>query len=303
MGKGLRSDWLIVGGLIVLALIPVAAGAFRLTTLAAGVPVTPDNARFVTSPIPVTLHIVGTTIYALLGAFQFAPGFRRRHPAWHRRAGRVLVMAGLTAALSGLWMTEFYAIVPADHPLEHVLRLFAGGGMLVAILNGFAAIRRRDFGAHQDWMMRGYAIGMGAGTQALTQLPALLLFGPPDDFTRALLMGLAWGINITVAEWLIRRRRGRGGLFGHGAEDEGGDLVDRHLARLQRRIAGGRGVDVEADAVGAAELLGPEFHRFAARVHAAGHAVAAAVIGRGEIAERPAAQRAPDLGGGIGHGL
>ena len=34
-------------------------------------------------------------------------------------------------------------------------------------------------------MMRGYAIGLGAGTQVFTHVPWLLAFGVPDEFTRA----------------------------------------------------------------------------------------------------------------------
>ena len=56
-------------------------------------------------------------------------------------------------------------------------------------------------------MRRAYAIGLGAGTQALTQLPLLLLFGTPNELTLALMMGAAWVVNIAVAEWLIRRAR------------------------------------------------------------------------------------------------
>ena len=114
MGVKTRPDWPIVAGLILLAAIPVIAGAVRLASLAGGGPVTPDNARFFGSPIPVAIHIVGATLYCVLGAVQFAQNFRRRHPAWHRRMGRVLLVAGLAAALSGLWMAMFYAIVPAD---------------------------------------------------------------------------------------------------------------------------------------------------------------------------------------------
>ena len=66
---------------------------------------------------------------------------------------------------------------------------------------------RRDVIRHQDWMRRAYSISMSAGTQALTQLPPLRLFGAPDDLTLALVMGAAWVGNIAVAEWLIRRQR------------------------------------------------------------------------------------------------
>ena len=207
MAASNRAGWLIPSGLIALAFIPVVAGMVRLTMLAGGGPLTPDNARFFGSPVPVVLHIVSVTLYSLLGAFQFASGFRRKRPDWHRAAGRVLVVAGLVAALSGLWMAMFYAIVPADSPLLHGFRLFFGSAMALSILLGFLAIRQRDVARHQNWMRRAYAIGMGAGTQALTQLPPLLLFGTPDELTLALMMGAAWLVNLGVAEWLIRRER------------------------------------------------------------------------------------------------
>ena len=54
------------------------------------------------------MHIVGAAVFALVGAFQFVPRLRRRHPTWHRRAGRVLAVAGLTVAGSALWLTLFY---------------------------------------------------------------------------------------------------------------------------------------------------------------------------------------------------
>ena len=212
MAAANRADWLIPSGLIALACIPVLAGVARLSMLANlladGAPLTPDNARFISAPIPVVLHIVSASIYTLLGAFQFAPGFRRRRPDWHRAAGRVLVAAGLVAALSGLWMAMFYAIVPADSALLHAFRLFFGSAMVLSILLGYLAIRQRDIARHQAWMCRAYAIGMGAGTQALTQLPLLLLFGAPNGLTLTLMMGAAWVLNLAVAEWLIRRERG-----------------------------------------------------------------------------------------------
>ena len=78
--------------------------------------------------------------------------------------------------------------------------------MLVSILLGVAAIRRRDFAQHGDWMLRGYAIGMGAGTQALTLMAGEMIVGPPSELSRAVLMGAGWVINLAVAEWIIRKR-------------------------------------------------------------------------------------------------
>jgi len=204
--KAGAAGWLVPAGLLVLSFIPVAAGAFRLTQLAGGVAITPESARFFASPLPVLLHIVSFTLYALLGAFQFAQGFRRRRPAWHRIAGRVLIPVGLAVALSGLWMTLFYPWPQGDGVMLYSLRLVFGSLMLLSILCGTFAIRRRDFVQHGHWMMRGYAVGLGAGTQALTQLLWVLLFGKPDELAKALLMGAGWVINLAVAEWIIRRR-------------------------------------------------------------------------------------------------
>jgi uncharacterized membrane protein len=201
-----RATWLVSAGLIVLSVVPVAAGAVRIAGLAGGAEITLDNARFFASPLPVVLHIFSASLYAILGAFQFVPAFRRRRPGWHRTAGRILVPAGLVVALSGLWMTHFYPWPDGDGELLYGLRLVFGSAMALSIVLGVAAIRRGDIVQHGAWMLRGYAIGMGVGTQLLTHLPWLLILGPPDELARALLMGAGWVINLAIAEWIIHKR-------------------------------------------------------------------------------------------------
>ena len=207
MPKTKRPEWLVPAGLIALSLIPVAAGAVRVFWLASGVEVTPENVRFFASPVPVVIHIFSVTIYCLLGALQFHPGLRRRRSKWHRTAGRIVIPAGLVAAASGLWMSQFYQLPAHDGELLYLFRLIFGFGMLLSIILGLAAILRRDIARHQAWMMRGYAIAVGAGTQAFTLIPWILIAGEPSEFPRALLMGAGWVINLAVAEWFIRRRR------------------------------------------------------------------------------------------------
>jgi hypothetical protein len=81
--------------------------------------------------------------------------------------------------------------------------------MAMSIALAVAAIRRRDFKSHGAWMIRAYAIGLGAGTQVLTHLPWFMLVGKPDEGARTVLMGAGWLINVIVAEWIIRRDRTR----------------------------------------------------------------------------------------------
>ena len=197
---------MVPAGLILLSVIPIAGGVFRLTQLFGDTPITPANARFSASPMPFMLHMVSVTLFAILGAFQFVPSLRRPRHGWHRIVGRLVIPCGLVAALSGLWMTLFYPWPANDGVILYGLRLLFGSAMLVSIMLGVAAIWRRDFARHGDWMLRGYAIGMGAGTQALVLMVGEMIVGPPSMLIRAVLMGAGWVINLAVAEWLIRRR-------------------------------------------------------------------------------------------------
>jgi uncharacterized membrane protein len=201
-----QSEWLVPAGLLLLALIPALAGTFRLVELGSGADITEENARFFASPAPVVIHIISAILFAVLGAFQFVPSFRIRNSAWHRASGRLWVPLGLLAGLSGLWMTHFYDLPPLDGDLLYGLRMLFGIGMVLAIGLGYLAMRRRDFAHHGAWMTRAYAIGMGAGTQVLTHLPWVILFGTPGQFPRAILMGAGWVINLAIAEWVIYQR-------------------------------------------------------------------------------------------------
>lgn len=200
------SAWFLPGMLILLGLVPVAAGMARLAELALGAQITEANGRFFAAPLPVVLHILAVIPYSILGAFQFAPAFRHRRPGWHRAAGKILVAFGLVTALTGLWMANFYPWPDSDGEILYVLRIVFGSAMAAAIVLAVYAIRRRDFAAHGAWMIRSYAIGMGAGTQVLTHIPYFMLVGKPDELTKAVLMGAGWVINVFVAEWIIRRQ-------------------------------------------------------------------------------------------------
>ena len=197
------SSWRVPLALVGLSLIPVVSGSLRLIEAAGGPQFMPVNPRIDASPAPLVLHVLAAAIYAVLGAFQFPARLRRRHPSWHRRSGRILVGAGLAVAGSGLWMTLFYSGAPGG-VLLWAIRLLVGSTMAAAIVLGFSAIRRRDIAAHRAWMIRAYALGLGAGTQAFTEGIGEALFGT-GDLSKATSMGSAWVINALVAEWVIRR--------------------------------------------------------------------------------------------------
>jgi uncharacterized membrane protein YozB (DUF420 family) len=204
-----RFRWLVPAALILLSLVPVIAGAVRLTDLTGG-QVRPDNARFFDSPIPVLIHIPAVTVYLVLGAFQFVPSLRRGkrgRVSWHKVAGRILAPLGLLAALSGLWMAVFYDLPPLDGTLLLILRLVFGSAMVAFIVLGFIAVRRRNYVRHSEWMSRAYAIGIAQGTIVVVTIPWIVLVGPVTELTRALLIGASWVLSLVVAEYFIYRRK------------------------------------------------------------------------------------------------
>jgi uncharacterized membrane protein YozB (DUF420 family) len=201
---GQPRGWPVPAALVALSAIPLAAGWLRLVQLAGGPALMPADDRFSGFPAALVVHIAGSAVFALVGAFQFVPRFRRQHRTWHRRAGRLVAGAGLAVAGSALWLTLFYQAQPGTGQLLLLLRLVFASAMAASLLLGVTAIRRRDVAGHRAWMIRAYAIGLAAGTQAFTEGIGGAIVG-----TGELRMDLAkvagWVINLAVAEWAIHR--------------------------------------------------------------------------------------------------
>lgn len=75
-------------------------------------------------------------------------------------------------------MTLFYPFSPQfQSTLLYGFRMLFGSAMVLSLVLGLVAILRHNIARHRAWMMRGYAIGQGVGTQALTGLIWVLIFG------------------------------------------------------------------------------------------------------------------------------
>ena len=196
-----------------LGLVPAMAGIARLVQLYGGAGITAENARFFASPLPVVLHIVGSVVFSFAGALQFSVHLRRSHPGLHHALGYAVLPFGLVAALSGLWMTQIYprATMNFDGPVLYAMRLAVGFGMMFALWRGLLAAAQCNVARHCNWMLRAYALGMGAGTQVFTHLPWFLVPAWRGETLRAICMGAGWLINLAVAEFIIARRAGDGG--------------------------------------------------------------------------------------------
>lgn len=202
-----RADWGVPLALLALNLVPVGASVARVVFIAQG-ETGADHDRFLAAPAVTLVHVIAASLYAFLGAFQFSPGLRRRWPRWHRLGGRVLLVSGLVGASAGLWMT-LGLDVPSKFqgPLLVGVRLAVGLGWVASLGLGWRSILQRDVAGHEAWMIRAYALGGGAGTQALIFLPWMAVAGVPEGLPHDVAMLAGWVINLVVAERLIRRAR------------------------------------------------------------------------------------------------
>lgn len=201
-----KMDYGIILGLLLLSVVPIIAGIFKVYQLNKGIP-TNDTLRFGANPIPFVIHIVVVTIYSVLGAFQFAPGFRKKYLNLHRQNGKILVVAAVLVAITGLWMTFIYPFATLDGNAVYLARLVVGAAMLIFIFFGVVAIFKTNYADHGHWMIRAYALALGAGTQVFTHLPWIFFPELKNEFTRAVFMILGWIINITVAECIIQNQQ------------------------------------------------------------------------------------------------
>lgn len=196
--------------LVALSVVPLLGGGMRLSGLADG-DVAPMDSRFAQSPLPVVMHIVAAGLFSVLGAFQFESDLRRTWPRWHQHAGWALVLFGLLAAATGIWMTLHYAIPsPQQGSRLFWVRLAVGSGMALSLVLALRSILAGNVAAHRAWMLRAYALAQGAGTQVLFLLPPALLSGQAvSGWPRDVLMTAAWAVNVLLAELSIRRIRPR----------------------------------------------------------------------------------------------
>ncbi len=204
-----RSQWWTPAGLVFLCLVPIGSGIWRLVEIASHPAVTPNNARFLENPLPAVVHMVSAMLFCLFGAFQVTRAPRRASIGWHRLAGRALAPLGVVAGLSGVWLALAYWTLTKDGPVLFSLRLVVGTAMAACVVKGVVCVIAGDVSGHRAWMLRGYGLGIAAGTQFFTHLPLLLLHGGPDNMSPAqttVAMAAGWLINIVVVERHLRPR-------------------------------------------------------------------------------------------------
>jgi uncharacterized membrane protein len=191
--------WLAVSGFVVLAITAFAASAYVTLDVEQARPALHGPVHYGL----LVAHIFTGTVAVLAGVSQFWPGLRARHPRVHRVMGRVYFGAVLPSSVLGVVCAQLslYGLA-ASGPLTVLSVLW-----FASAVQGLRTARRRQFGAHRIWMIRGFAL---TGAAVTGRLWGLLLGGllPQADgllvFTTA--NWLSFVVNLLVAEWWIQSR-------------------------------------------------------------------------------------------------
>lgn len=168
-----------------------------------------DSLRLMAAPISHLAHVIAGALFGIIGPIQFGRVLVRRYGKLHRVLGRVFVVAGAVLSISSL--TLLWNFPDTHEPLVTGGRLVFGIALGIALIIAMTAIRARNIPKHRDWMIRAYAIGMGATVVSVAFVPIYVATGVPPMglFADILFIGL-WAACIIFAEILIRRIHSKG---------------------------------------------------------------------------------------------
>lgn len=154
------------------------------------------------TPLGLQAHVAFSAFAMLLGPFQFLRILRTRRPRLHRWMGRIYVAACMLGGAAG-----------ATIALYSASGLVAGFGFLgLAILwllttaMAWSSALRRDFVAHERWMIRSFALTLAAVTLRIYLPIGAGTFG--FDVAYPYIAWLCWVPNLVIAElWIAMRRK------------------------------------------------------------------------------------------------
>ncbi|MFN3232272.1 MAG: DUF2306 domain-containing protein [Alphaproteobacteria bacterium] len=200
-------EWALLAFILVYSFVPTFGGFLRVIELGGGPAIIPENPRALTAPLPIVLHILSSFLFCIVGAVQFLPSLRRHYPVLHRTLGRTAAASGCVSAATGLWMTHVFVF---PHELQGALLYWVRIGLSLAMIGlivwAVIGVRSGNIISHAAAMLRAYAIGQGASTQAVLGIGWMIAFGAEAmGPMRDAMMVLAWALNLLIAELLISK--------------------------------------------------------------------------------------------------
>ncbi|MET9225269.1 DUF2306 domain-containing protein [Lentzea sp. NPDC003310] len=194
--------WLAVSGFVCVAITIFAASAYVTLDMEQSRPPLHGPAHYGL----LVAHIFTGTVAVLAGVSQFWPGLRARHPKVHRVMGRVYFAAVFPSSVLGVVCAQLsLAGLASSAPLTVLSVLW-----FASAVYGQKTARRRQFGEHRIWMIRGFALTGAAITGRLWGLALGAVVSPSSDAEGLLVFAtanwLSFVVNLLVAEWWVQSR-------------------------------------------------------------------------------------------------
>lgn len=148
------------------------------------------------------MHFIGGAIALGLGWTQFLKNFRSTYLTAHRRIGYMYVIAIVLVSSPA----AFYMALYANGGFNNVI----GFGMMAVCwfsftLAAFLKIKSGDVNAHERWMIRSFAVTLGAVTLRIF-MPVMIISGVSPEEAYQVIAWFCWVPNLFVAEWIIQRK-------------------------------------------------------------------------------------------------
>ncbi len=199
--------------LVVMTLMSIAIGlyAYGFQLRFTGDP--SFHMRFDELIVPSTMHVIGGGTVLLIGGLQFFAAIRRNYPALHRWLGRIYLSFAIIGGIGGLILapvSDGGLVAHYGFGTLAVLWLFSS-------IRAYTAIRGGNVQAHQEWMMRNYAMAFGAVTLRIY----LGLFGAngiPFEESYPVTAWISWVPNLILVEWYLSLKRERRASVGRTVE-------------------------------------------------------------------------------------
>ena len=147
-------------------------------------------------------HIVGGMIAIIIGPFQFWPRIRNGHPKIHRIMGRTYLGAIVLGAIGGMMMAA-----TATLDFAYAVGLFALAVVwLLTASMAFAAIRRRNFIQHKQWMIRSYVVTFAFVTFRIGY-DLMQSYGVERADRAAIMAWACWAVPLLITELVLQGKQ------------------------------------------------------------------------------------------------
>ncbi len=207
-GRGRRRPW-------ALGVLAVATAAMVVYLLSAYVPPAMATSRIpprdTTHYVLLVAHIFTAAVAALTGPAQFWPWLRRRCPVVHRWTGRAYFFLGVfPSSLLAVPVTVYAPFGSANQAALGLLDVL----WAATAVAGYRAVRQGRYADHRRWMVRNFALTLGA-LASRVWIPIMVLIALPQTkdatvMTHDIASGSAWlglTVNLLLAELHLNRRR------------------------------------------------------------------------------------------------